>query len=62
VYEVSSGSLIKMFPAHSKGISSIICFNDFLITASFDSTLKIWDSINGYILLNCLTEHKGLVN
>jgi WD40 repeat protein len=62
VYEVSSGSLIKMFRAHSKGVSSIIWQDNFMITASFDSTIKIWDSKSQFNLKHSLVEHKGLVN
>ena len=43
-WTLQGDEIIKPIPAHNFGIYRILRFNDFILTASRDKTIKVWDN------------------
>jgi WD40 repeat protein len=54
-------SNIHVYRGHLDGIRSLDCFNDFLVSGSYDNTIILW-STDRKKLMACYNEHQGDVN
>lgn len=60
LWDVESGSLIRSFVGHAKGLACVKFFDDRIVTGSNDTTVRVWDASTGDCLCVC-KGHEALV-
>ncbi len=64
IFDFESGELHGLLKSHEDVVNDLIYSKDgrFLVSASADSTVKVWNVVNDYELLHTFKEHRESVN